>query len=240
MQPIDHDVPFISNTPEDKQCLQAAYGMIRQYFEPNLDITWDDWAEITGYLPGKGTWSMAGLMWFKDNGYEVIHIAGFDYGRMAEEGATYLVEAYGDEIAAWKLKYMDLKVEQARALRFKETGIWIKREATLADIHAFLHDGYLIKCLVNLNVLNDKPGYVGHAVVVKGYTDKEIIIHDPGLPAVPNRHVPIEKFLRAWETEGPNSEKLDAIRKIHAKTHIWPKLRWPVFKKAKPREPIAA
>jgi hypothetical protein len=71
-----------------------------------------------------------------------------------------------------------------------------------------------IKCTVNLNALNGTPGYLSHAVVVKGITDTEVIVHDPGLPARPNRHVPVENFMIAWgHPKMPGSEKLDAIRK---------------------------
>ncbi|HSH55289.1 MAG TPA: C39 family peptidase [Candidatus Limnocylindrales bacterium] len=211
---MDTHVPFISNTPDDKHCLQAAYAMVRQFFEPELELDWDDWSEITGYLPGKGTWSMAGLMWFKDHGYDVVHIGTFDYEAFAERGDQYLLEALGEEVGKWKLQYMDLKLEQARAVRFLQSKIWINREATIDDIKNYLQEGYLVKCLVNLNALNNKPGYLGHAVIVKGYTDTDIILHDPGLPAFPDRHVDMEHFVRAWIDPEAKSEKMDAIRKL--------------------------
>lgn len=211
---MNYDVPFIGNTPDDKQCLQAAYAMIRQYYEPNLIIDWEEWGELTGYLPGKGTWSMAGLMWFQENGYEVVHVGTFDYSDFALRGAEYLVEALGEDVANWKLKYMDLEKEQARALRFTGTGIWIQREASVQDIHEYLGNGYLIKCLINLNALNGKPGFLGHAVIVKGYTDTQLILHDPGLPAYPDRYVDINLFVKSWIDPTSKSEKLDAIRKV--------------------------
>lgn len=215
---MDKNVPFISNTSSDKQCLQASYAMIRQYFDPKLDIAWEDWAEITGYLPGKGTWSMAGLMWFKDHGYDVVHIGQFDYGRFAADGATYLVKSLGEEVAKWEIDNMDLKIEQARAIRFLSSNVWVQRPPTIDDIRNYLDDGYLVKCLVNLNALNGAPGYLGHAVVVKGYTDAAVILHDPGLPAQPNRHVEIVHFLRAWTDPESHSEKMDAVRKLPAGT----------------------
>lgn len=215
MKTLDYDVPFISNTPEDKQCLQASYAMIRQYFEPDLDIGWDDWAELTGYLPGKGAWSMAGLMWFKDNGYEVVHIATYDYADFALRGPAYLREALDPEVAEWGIIFTDFDLEQPRASRFVNSGIWIKRQPTVEDIHQYLQKGYLIKCAVNLNALLGKPGYLNHAVVVKGITDSEVILHDPGLPARPNVRVSMPVFKRAWgEFDVPQSDKLDAIRKL--------------------------
>lgn len=210
---MDHDVPFISNTPDDKQCLPAAYGMVRQYFEPELEIVWDDWMEMVGSLPGKGAWSTAGLVWFNDNGYDVVHIGTFDFQAFIDRGDQYLVEALGEEVTKWRLQYWDIKLEQARARRFLQSNVWINREADLFDVRQYLDEGYLVKCLVNLNALNDKPGYIGHAVIVKGYTDTHIILHDPGLPARPNRQVDNEHFLKAWIDPEAKSEKMDAIRK---------------------------
>lgn len=223
MQSVDFNVPFIGNTPSDKQCLQAAYGMIRQYFDPQLAMDWDAWAEITGYVPEKGTWSMAGLMWFKENGYEVVHIAEFDYGDFALRGPEYLIEALDEEVAKWDIKFTDFTIEQSRALRFLRTGIWIKRAPTIDDMRNYLDAGYLLKCTVNLNALNDKPGYLSHALVVKGMTADEVIMHDPGLPAIPNRRVSIAKFKEAWGHPAmPGSEKLDAIRKSTVSSLIDP------------------
>jgi hypothetical protein len=217
MPTVDIDVPFVSNTPDDKHCLQASYAMILQYFDPDLAMNWEDWAEITGFVPGKGTWSMAGLMWFQDNGYDVVHIADFDYADFAARGPEYLLESLDEEVAKWDIKFTDFAVEQGRATRFLSSGIWIKRAPTLQDIRDYLAAGYLLKCTVNLNSLNGTPGYLSHAVVVKGMTDIEVILHDPGLPAQPNRHVPVENFLIAWgHPKMPGSEKLDAIRKTRA------------------------
>lgn len=223
----NYDVPFIGNSSDDMHCLQASYLMIRNYFEPEAEeIPWDTWAELTGFIPGKGTWSMAGLMWFKDHGYEVAHIGTFDYGRFAEEGIDYLIDALGEEVGNWEAGFVqDVSAEQARALRFIESGTWIKRVPTLDDIYGYLNNGYLVKCLVNLKALDDLPGYLGHAVVVKGYTKTDIILHDPGLPARPNRHVPIDTFLRAWTNPLTKSEKMDAIRKGNALSIVKAKQR---------------
>lgn len=48
-------VPFVSNTPDDTHCLQAAYMSIAQYFDANFSINMNDWSEITGYEEGLGT-----------------------------------------------------------------------------------------------------------------------------------------------------------------------------------------
>lgn len=212
---MNYDVPFIGNTPDDRHCLQASYAMIREYFEPSLAIDWDEWSELTGFIPGKGTWSMAGLMWFQENGYEVVHISTFDYREFSRRGSEYLLEALGEHIGRWESDFIiDLPLEQARAMRFAASGVWIQREPTLEDIYSYLDKGFLVKCLVNMRALNNEYGYLGHAVVVKGYTESGLILHDPGLPPQPNRYVSTEQFLKSWTNAITNSEKLEAIRKV--------------------------
>lgn len=209
------NVPFIGNTDDNLHCLQASYGMIRHFFEPGWHIDWSEWARTTGYVEGKGSWSFAGLMWFTQNGYDVVHITAFDYHRFVNEGETYLREALGDEAGSWEAAFTDMPLEQARCREFIQTGIWQHRKPSLADLQLYLDRGYLLKCLINLNFLNDIPGFLGHAVVVLGYTESEIIIHDPGLPPLPNRHVNINKFMAAWTNPNSNMEKMDAIKLKH-------------------------
>jgi hypothetical protein len=214
MKPIDTDVPFISNTPDDKHCLPASYAMIRRYFDPDLEIDWDVWSETVGFVPDKGSWSMAGLMWFKDNGYDVVHFAAFDYGDFALRGPEYLLEALDEELAKWDIEFTDFEIEQARAVRFLRSRVWKKQVPIIDDIRSYLKDGYLVKCSVNLNALNGKPGYLSHAVVVKGITETDVILHDPGLPARPNRHVLVADFVAAWgHPYTTGTESMDAIRK---------------------------
>lgn len=244
---INYTVPFMGNTSDDMHCLQASYAMIRQYFDPDLEINWAEWCTLTGYVVntrkwtseetawfveygynpekvGTGTWSNAGLMWFHQNGYDVAHIGLFDYAEFARSGAKYILQVLGDTVGRWDAAFIpDMEAEKDRTRRFCELGIWQKRTPTIDDIYTYLSAGYLIKCVVNLNALNGKPGYLGHAVVVKGYTDTELILHDPGLPAQADRHVKIMDFQHAWGSASPYSLKLDAIKKtspsqMHAAT----------------------
>lgn len=211
----DYEVPFVGNSADDKHCLQASYMMIRTYFEPLAeDIPGETWDELTGYVSGKGTWSMAGLMWFKENGYDAVHVGAFDYSRLVVDGADYLTEAFGDEAGRWLIAHaIDLPAERTRALKFLGTGIWQRRVPTIKDVFEYLDKGYLVNCSVNLCALDGRPGYLGHAVVVKGYSDTHVILHDPGLPPRPNRHVPIDVFLDAWANPLRKTEMLDAIRR---------------------------
>jgi hypothetical protein len=209
---VHNDVSFISNTPDDLHCLQAAFGMIRQYFEPGWRIDWAEWSETTGFRPGKGSWGTSGLLWFHDHGYDVKHMTSFNYPKFAEIGGPFLLESLGPEAGAFEVKFTDVDFELDKIRKMLAAGFWQNRVPTLQDVVDYLDQGYLLRCLINLNILNGKPGYLGHAVVVSGYTEHALIVQDPGLPAHPDRLVLFEDFVSAWANPTTNAEKLDAIK----------------------------
>jgi hypothetical protein len=209
---MNNTVPFISNTKDDLHCMQSAYLMIVKYFKPDFEMEWDEWSHLTGYEEGKGTWASASLLWFKSAGFDVTHMSLFDYARFAHEGERYLLDSYGEEVGAWQAKHSNLPLEQSRADLLRASGVIKLREPTQKDLKSFLDEGHLIRCLVNSAKLNNKAGYVGHAVVVSGYDDKAFIIQDPGLPALQDRYVSYEDFEKAWAAPNVQAKELDAIK----------------------------
>ena len=66
---------------------------------------------------------------------------------------------------------------------------------------------------VNAAVLNGEQGYVGHFVVVTGFTDRELILHDPGLPPQPERVVDFKTFEAAWAYPNQEAKDIYAFRR---------------------------
>lgn len=210
---MKYDVPFFANTPDNLQCAQAAYLSIATYFDPKLSITWDEWSKLTGFVKDKGTWATTGLLWFKNNGYDVQHISLFDYEDFATNGGNYLIREFGQEVGEWQVAHSNIAHEQLLAKSALQSGIFKKQEPTQEDIKKYLDSGYLVKCLVNSSALSNKKGYVGHTVVVVGFDDTGFIMHDPGLPPLPNRHVPYTDFEKAWAYPNKKAKELDAIKR---------------------------
>jgi hypothetical protein len=187
--------------------------MIAKFFNPRFAIDWEEWSEITGYEEGKGTWSTSGLLWFKENGFEVKHITLFDYDDFAKNGGDYLVRKFGKEIGTWQIEHSNMPKETKKAKELIEKEIVEKREPHLQDIKDFLDKGYLVRCMVNSRRLNGKEGYFGHAVVISEYSEDYFIIQDPGLPPKPNRKVKFEDFEKAWADPNKTAKEIDAIKK---------------------------
>lgn len=209
---MNNSIQFISNTDDDLHCTQSSYMMIVKYFEPDFEVNWEEWSQLTGFQAGKGTWAYAGLLWFKERGYDVIHKSLFNNKSFIELGGQYLVSEYGEDVGMWQIQHSNLPLEQSRAAELMQANILRHIEPTLSDIKSYLNTGYLVRCLVNSNALNDRDGYFGHSVVVSGYDDEGFTIQDPGLPPVPNRHISYEKFENAWAYPNKEAKEMDAIK----------------------------
>lgn len=192
------NVPFYSNTSDNTHCVQAALRMIMKYFWPGKDFSWKELGKITAKAKGKATWPFAGNIWLAEHGMKVKVIQSFDNQCFINEGVSYIKEFAGEEVAQWQNSHSDIKQERELA---KESIKKIENETripTIEDIKEALDNGYLATCGINSKVLAEKDGYVSHRVVLTGYTDKGLYLHDPGLPPKENRFVPYELFEKAW------------------------------------------
>lgn len=207
-------VPFISNTPDDKHCVPVSYMMIIKTFDPSFSMPIEDWAKVTGFEEGKGTWANASLVWLHEHGYEVKHITTFDYPAFVEKQDKYLIELSGEEVGKWMIDHTNMPAEVERTKRLIKAGSIIeKREPTQDDIQQLLDSGYLLRANINFAKLAGQDDYVGHSVVIIGYDAAGVYIHDPGLPAIENRHIEWERFEEAWADPTPNNKELDVIRR---------------------------
>lgn len=206
------NVPFISNTSDDLHCLQATYMMIVKYFMPNFDIDWQEWSIITGFEAGKGTWALSSILWLTNNNFIVKHVSLFDYETFVSKGGQYLKDEYGEEVGSWQIKHTNMPKEISLSKQLLINNLVEKREPTISEIKMLLDEGYLIHCLVNSNKLNQKQGYVGHAIVVYGHDKENLFIHDPGLPAVPSRKVNFNDFESSWASPNKQAKELTAVK----------------------------
>lgn len=209
---LDYKVPFYSNTPDNTHCFQAALRMILKYFWKDKDFTWKELERITAKPQGLWTWPLAGMVWLHKNGFKVRDIEIFDYSRFIKEGEKYLFEFYGKEAAQEQIKNSDIDQEKKYAKKLLKSGIVEFKLPTIDNLKDLLKDGYLAICLVNSKKLNNKKGYTGHFVVIKGYQGNKFILHDPGLPPQKNRKIDEKVFEKAWAYPDDNARNLTAIK----------------------------
>ena len=193
-------------------CFQAALRMVVGCFQPHEDYSWAELDAITAKVEGLGAWPFAGLTWLHGRGFDVRNIELMDNRRFAREGRSYLVEFFGAEFVAASPLPPELGPEQAAAARFVDAVHCETRIPDLDDLRRLLADGYLVICNVNSRMLNERPGYMGHFVVVTSCDASEIVFHDPGPPATPLRHSPIAAFAQAWAYPTERAQNIVAVR----------------------------
>jgi hypothetical protein len=208
-----YPVPFVENP--DGRCLPATISMVLAYFMSNQTFTAADVETLCGYEKGRGTWPAPHMLGLARLGFKVRWIEDFDHTQFIRDPEAYLRSILDKDAVEWQLAHGDLSQEAARMQDYITKGLPLeRRRGTNEDIRQFLDDGWLVRLEVNARTLSGKPGYDGHSVLVVGYTDDEVIIHNPDGDSgnKPNQHVTWQLLGKAWKEFG-GSYSLYAFKK---------------------------
>jgi hypothetical protein len=206
---MQHDVPFFENTDDNTHCFQAVIRMTLAFFEPGNVYTWKKLEQHTAKVDGLWTWPTAGILWLHNTGYTTTLIELFDYNEFVRGPESYLHKLFGAEVADAQIQHSDLKQEVALAKQLLASDISIHRTPALGDIIKSLSKEHLVIANVNARALYGKEGYSGHFVLLIGYDDNGLFLHDPGLPGRAGVHVPYDQFESAWAY--PNEQAKNVI-----------------------------
>lgn len=196
------DVPFIKD-PDDR-CVPASIGMVLGYFYPERHYSLDDLGEICGYEPGRATWSITPMLNLANLGLKTKWIEDFDHTAFIKNPKGYLASILDGESYNWQIENGDVEANAKLLEEYLQNHNIEKRPATRQDIQKLLENGWLVCLEVNANTLANKEGYEGHWVVVIGYDDKNVTLHNPdgtnGNRA--NQVVSWVKLEKAWREFG--------------------------------------
>ncbi len=210
---INKNIPFYLN-PDNTHCYQACFKMVMKYFFPNENYSFKKLDEITAKVEGLWTWPMAGLIWLADKGVKIKVIKLFDYKKFIRFGGQYLINEFGKEVGKSQIKHSDIEQEKKIAKKFISI-IDIKKEIpTVNDVKNLLVQNYIIIVNVNAKKLNNKDGYAGHFIVIKGFDDKNFYVHDPG-PQHKNLLVKFNLFEKAWAYPNERAKNIIALKLKH-------------------------
>jgi hypothetical protein len=205
---LKFNVPFVANP--SGHCVPACIAMVVQYFRPELNFTLKDSDIICGFKEGLGTWTFKSMMELHDLGFDLAWIGDWSIERFSVDPEQYLKELFKDEEAfRYQILKSDILLEQRRALRYLGSGLpFEERQGSREDIEEFLNKGWLVRCEVNGAPLAGVRGYDAHSVLVIGYTQREIIIHNPDGKngSMPSQRVEWSKFLESWRQFGGSME----------------------------------
>ncbi len=206
------NVPFYSNTPDNMRCVPAVFKMVLKYFQPDKEYSWKELDKLTEHKDDKGTWVFPALTKLKKQGFEIVKMGSFDLQKFYKQGEKYMREFHKPEVAEWYLTKSDVLDKREEIPEHLEAVKPQQKIPTEKDIVELLEKGHLVATDINARILNDKPGYSSHFVLIIGYDDRNFIIHDPGLPSYKSRIVPKEKFKKAWYHGGKSYASLTAFK----------------------------
>ncbi|UCG95462.1 MAG: hypothetical protein JSV92_00195 [archaeon] len=190
------DVPFFPNSDKN-HCLQACVKMILKHYYPEKDFSFEQIDKLFGYR-GKVFWSspIQAAVVLDGLGLEAKSFAREDFETYLKDGSEYIKKKYSD----WEniLKNMDMELELSFIKKALNKGLVENMELKFEGMESFFRKGAIVSPAINVNVLKNKEGYAGHAVLITDIGDDFVELHDPGLPPIPNRKVDKEKFIRAW------------------------------------------
>jgi hypothetical protein len=202
------NIRFYPNHPDNMHCSQAVFRSLFHYFF-NEDLSWEQIDKITKTIPGKGSWTMAAEIELSKRGIEVVNIEPFDYERFYEEGIEYLHGHFNTETVRFYQERSNLFSVKDDIPEFLRLVKHETRRATIQDIETMLQQGYLVGAEINSRILNNKPGFALHYVLIQAHTDTSFSINDPGggsAPPMENRLVSKKDLERALGEDGANSE----------------------------------
>jgi hypothetical protein len=211
---IRTDIPFYGSKPtpkwpEGEHCVQMSLKMILGVLLPEREFSLPELERITHKQPGAGTYATHHLIWFVERGFEVQRWDTYDWPAFRDEGIEYIRRTIGEGAAQYASHNPELPAERAVINEFLAKVPIIHKQPRVADMERLFNDNWLIRAPVNSCVLNDRPGYIGHSVVVTGFEDDMVIFHDPDLPGTPNRQAARALFQTAMDSFGG---ELDAVR----------------------------
>lgn len=190
--------------------------MLTLYFFPEKKYTMKTISRVTAKKRGLWTWPMAGLLWLHKKGLEIRVIELFDYKKFIDHKEEYLRTVFGNDVGNEQIIHSDIRQEVAFAQQLITTIRIQRKKPQIADIKALLDEGFLLICNVNSKFLHNEDGYVGHFLVIKGYDETHLFIHDPGLPPLEDQHISFRQFKKAWAYPDEKANNIMAFRKMGA------------------------
>jgi len=191
---------LIPNTPDRNHCVQASFRMAMEALA-GRDPGPARAEELTGWVPGRGTWQFRMLIALADAGLAVADVEPLDVERfLADPAAEIVREVESREVAEQYIADTDLEAEVAalRACVAHPRIAFVDRAPTIGEARDALEGCALLLCHVNGKALTDEPGHSGHMVVVERIDEHSVLLHNPGPPARFRHELPIATFERAW------------------------------------------
>lgn len=185
-------VPFYESTKET-DCGPQCLRMVCEHL--NKKISLEKAREIVRSLDSGMVWTL-GIA----RGAAKLNLNVQVISSNKEEQDNEFYDKYANNQAMYVLK--ELKIE------LKELKVpVITKNLNLIDIQNYISKGICAIALINWNIIESKEGFFGHFIVIVGFDEQNIYIHNPGIEKA-QEYMPIDKrlFLRAWQSKGTDKD----------------------------------
>ena len=198
------------------RCGQACFRMIVDTLA-NQTISESEADKITGYVEGRGTWQFKMLLGFASFGLSVKDHENFNVALFLENPVKAIEEQTEDKDAIKGiLDETDCEAEQKAVASCLQSPLikFVDSIPKLDDLKNELSSNAFVIVNVNSKVLQNKPGREGHILIIEDILDDHIIVTDPGPQGGLGVKIPIDLFIKAWNSPSQKMANFISVKKI--------------------------
>ena len=196
------DVPFYA-AKRDTDCGPLALKMALEFF--GEEHSFDDIATAQKALPSGLVWSIGIARAATKHGFFAKFFSCENFN-LDDNDIAYYEEHANNEAR---------KILRDLLLEAKDLDIAMEqKDLGLEDLLSYVSHDSLPIVLVNWFVLGGVSGFNGHFLLVTGFDEEFVYVHNPGLASA-QAHLPIRRdlFLKAWESKGTDKDTVVICKK---------------------------
>jgi len=215
METVLQDPGLVENDSDGMSCFLACTQMVMRSRNGAAVPSFDELGKIIRRKTGEYSWEYAMLSYLSHHGFHVKYITTFDVERLYKEKEKYLYEYLGAEAAQDQIVNSNMSAVYEDAKTFAGELSDVVRDVrvpTCDDIKQLLSDGYYLIPYVNQKILQSNDGYAAHMIVLYGYSDRGVRIHNPGPPPTRASEIAWDLFVRAWSSPSEAARILMAVK----------------------------
>jgi predicted double-glycine peptidase len=196
------DVPFFKSI-RDTDCGPMVLKMVLGYF--GEDYSFEEISEAERQLDSGMVWTAGIARGARKFGFDVKIISTTNFSH-DDDDIDYYDKYSGDD---------GMRILGELLAESREIGVeFVEEDMNLEKLLSCISVDSVPIVLVNWFSLAGREGYNGHFLVVVGYDDEYVYVHNPGLASA-MAYMPIKRsdFLRAWEFKGTDKDCVVVFRK---------------------------
>jgi hypothetical protein len=196
------EIPFIKSE-KDNECGQRVLQMVLAHFGEEHSI--EEVGKLERTLPSGLTWTAGIAVAAKKLGFPVKMISTTNFSHNDDE-----IEFYKKNSNDEGQRVLFELIEESKVLRVEI----IERDMSIEELENLLSNDSIPIVLVNWFCLAEQEGYHGHFLVLSGFDEEYIYVHNPGIASA-QAFLPIKKesFVKAWEYKGTDKDVVLVGRK---------------------------